>query len=103
MNHGKVEEPNSSRNRFRSTERSAAISAILMATSSRWDRAPISPTVSVSPGGTPVHRERVYVGGLYVRPCTLETGFISARPFCCRKCDLDSSRVSRYSGNRQND
>src|SRR5579863_9327398 len=46
MNYGKVEEPSSSRNRFPSTARFAATSAILMVILSRSDRAPISNTVN---------------------------------------------------------
>src|SRR6516164_8400801 len=50
MNYGKVEEPNSSRNRYPSTARRAATSAILTVTLSRSDRAPNSRTVNARPG-----------------------------------------------------
>ena len=51
MNYGKVEEPSSLRSPSPNTARSAAISAILMVTLSRSDRAPILRTVNARPGG----------------------------------------------------
>src|SRR3984885_8599562 len=50
MNYGKVEEPSSSRSRYPSTARNAAISAILTVTSSKSDRAPTLLMVNVRPG-----------------------------------------------------
>src|SRR6516162_6970846 len=64
MNYGKVEEPNSSRNRYPSTARRAATSVILTVTLSRSDRAPNSRTVNARPGwaadlNADAHRSRV--------------------------------------------
>src|SRR5271169_6340264 len=50
MNYGKVEEPNSSRSRRKSTARFAATSAILTVTLSRSDRAPTSRKADARPG-----------------------------------------------------
>src|ERR1700751_1708050 len=50
MNYGKVEEPSSSRNRYPSTARYAATSAILTVTLSRSDKARMLPTVNARPG-----------------------------------------------------
>src|ERR1700758_3712098 len=76
MNYGKVEEPNSSRDRYPSTARFAATSAILTVTLSKSDRAPTSLTVKARPGKKHFHRP----GPTGVRGCGTKNQLFPVRP-----------------------